>query len=153
MAGAIRLRLLKTKRRQAESSLEIVLKTLFLLVLIFGAVASPVHAQSLRVTGAIGFLSEWEVNGDVTATVSGRVREFSGPLTVRHVGLCSQGGPEEKAAEIRLQITRSGPLSQIRATMTMDGAKCMFGGKFSDTYSGLMDCADAKGIPLTLTVK
>jgi hypothetical protein len=85
--------------------------------------------------------------------VSGRVREFSGPLTLRHVGLCSQSGPEEKAAEIKLQIMKSGSSSQIRATLTLDGANCTFSGKLSDTYSGLMDCADAKGVPLTLSIK
>ena len=87
------------------------MRTLFLLVLILSAVASPGRAQSLRVTGATGYLSEWEVSGKVTESVSGRVREFSGPLTMRHVGLCSQAGPEERAAEIRLQMVRScGPL-------------------------------------------
>ena len=120
---------------------------------ILSAVAGPVQAQSLRVSGATGYLSEWEVSGNVTETASGRVREFSGPLTVKHVGLCSQDGPEEKAGEIKLQIMRSGPLSQIRATIRWDGARCTFSGKFSDTYTGLMDCADAKGVPLTLSIK
>jgi hypothetical protein len=133
--------------------LETVLRTSLLLMLILSAAAGPVQAQSLRVTGATGYLSEWEVSGSVTETVSGRVRELSGPLTVKHVGLCSQDGPEEKAGEIKLQIMRSGALSQIRATMTWDGAKCAFSGKFSDTYTGLMDCADAKGVPLTLSIK
>src|SRR5712671_5346645 len=125
------------------------LKTLLLvlisnvLVLILNAVASPVHAQSLRVTGDMGYLSEWEVSGNVTESVSGRVREFSGLLTMRHVGLCSQAGPEEKVAEIKLQMMKSGSLPRFQATLTMDGSKCTFSGRFSDAYSGLMDCADA----------
>ena len=48
-------------------------------MLILSAAAGPVQAQSLRVTGATGYLSEWEVSGSVTETVSGRVRELSGP--------------------------------------------------------------------------
>jgi len=132
--------------------LEISLKTL-LLALILAAVGSPVHAQSLRVTGETGYLSEWEVSGNVTQSISGRVREFSGPLTMRHVGLCSPAGPEEKVAEIKLQILKPGLLPHFRAIMTMNGSKCTFGGKFSDTYSGLMDCADAKGVPVTLSIK
>jgi hypothetical protein len=124
-----------------------------LVVLILSAVASSVRAQSLRVTGTTGYLSEWEVSGNVTESVTGRVREFSGPLTMRHVGLCTQAGPEEKIAEIRLQIMRLGLLSQFRATMTIDGAKCTFSGKLSETYGGFMDCADAKGVPLTLSIK
>jgi hypothetical protein len=129
------------------------LKALFIFLLILSAVVSPARAQSLRVSGATGFLSEWEVSGNVTESASGRVREFSGPLTMRHVGLCSQAGPEEKVAEIRLQILKPGPQSQFRATMTMDGAKCTFSGRLSDTYSGFMDCADTKGVPLTLSLK
>jgi len=117
-------------------------------------VTGPVLAQSLRVVGTTGYLSEWKVTGTITETPSARrVREFSGPLTMTHIGLCSQAGPEEKAADIRLQITGSGPMSQIRATMTMDGAKCTFAGKLLDAYSGLMECADAKGVPLTLSIK
>jgi hypothetical protein len=133
--------------------LEVILRAFFLFVLILSAVANPVRAESLRVTGATGYLSEWELSGNVTESVSGRVREFSGPLAMRHTGLCSQAGPEEKVAEIRFQMVRSSPLSQFRATVTMDGAKCTFSGRLSDTYSGFMDCADAKGVPLTLSIK
>jgi hypothetical protein len=132
--------------------LESKLKTL-LLVLMLPAVATPVHAQSFRVTGEIGYLSEWAVSGNVTESLSGRVREFSGPLTMRHVGLCSPAGPEEKVAEIKIQIAKSGLLLRFHATMIMDGSSCTFSGKFSDTYNGLMDCADAKGVPITLSIK
>jgi hypothetical protein len=133
--------------------LEIRLKTL-LLVLMFYAAASPVHAQSLGVvTGETGYLSEWEVSGNVTESISGRIRELSGPLTMKHVGLCSQAGPEEKVAEIRLQIAKSSSLPHFRATITMDGSKCTFGGKFKDTYNGFMDCAGAKAVPINLSIK
>jgi len=117
------------------------------------AVASPAPAQSLRVTGKAGYLSEWEVSGNVTESISGRVREFSGPVIMKHVGLCSQAGPEEKVAEIKLQIAKSSLLPRFHATMTMDGSKCTFSGTFSDTYNGLMDCADAKAVPITLSIK
>jgi len=129
------------------------LRALFLFLLILSAVATPVRAESLRVAGATGYLSEWEVSGNVTESTSGRIREFSGPLVMRHTGLCSQDGPEEKVAQIRLQIKRASQLSQFRATMTMDGDKCTFGGRLSDTYSGVMDCTNARGVPLVLTIK
>jgi hypothetical protein len=125
----------------------------FLLVLIVSAVGSPVHAQSLWIDGQTGYLSEWEVSGNVTESRSGRVREFSGSLTMKHVGLCSQAGPEEKVAEIKLQIAKSSSLPRFHATMTMEGSNCTFSGTFSDTYNGLMDCADAKGVPITLSIK
>ena len=129
------------------------MRALFLFALILSAVATPVRAQSLRVTGATGYLSEWEVSGNVTESASGRVKEFSGPLVMRHTGLCSQNGPEEKLAQMTFQIAGSSSPSQFRATMTMDGDKCTFSGKLSDTYSGVMDCANARGVPLTLTIK
>jgi hypothetical protein len=128
------------------------LKALFL-VLVLSAVASSVHAQSLRVTGQIGYLSEWEASGNVTESISGRVGEFSGPLTMKHVGLCSQAGPEEKVAEIKLHIVKSSLLPRLHATMTMDGSKCTFSGTFSDTYNGIMNCGDAKRVPITLSIK
>ena len=129
------------------------MKALVLFLVIWSAVVAPARAHSWRVTGTTGYLSEWELSGNVTETASGRVKEFSGPLIARHVGLCSQDGPEEKPAEIKLQIMKSGSLSQIRATMTMNGTKCTFSGTISDTYAGLMDCANAKGVPVTLSVK
>jgi hypothetical protein len=132
--------------------LEITLKTL-LLVFMLSAVACPLHAQSLRVTGQTGYLSEWEVSGNVTQSISGQVREFSGPLTIKHVGLCNQAGAQEKVADIKLQIAKSRLLPRFHATITMDGSKCTFSGMFWDTYNGLMDCADAKGVPITLSIK
>ena len=129
------------------------MRALFLFVLILSAVATLVRAEPLRITGATGYLSEWEVSGNVMESTSGGAREFSGPLIMRHTGLCSQDGPEEKVAQIRLQIKRASQLSQFRATMTMDGDKCTFGGRLSDTYSGVMDCGGAKGVPLTLSIK
>jgi len=98
-----------SQRRESE----IALKTL-LFVLILSAVTGPAHAQFLQVTGATGYLSEWEVNGSITETISGRVREFSGLLTVRHIGLCSQVGPEEEGrrnqvSDCEIQLMASFP--------------------------------------------
>jgi hypothetical protein len=132
--------------------LEIRLKT-FLLLLIVSAIGCPVQAQSLQVTGQTGYLSEWQVSGNVTESRSGRIREFAGSLTMKHVGLCSQAGPEEKVAQIKLQIAKSSLLPRFHAIMTMEGSNCTFSGTFSDTYNGVMDCADAKGLPITLSIK
>jgi hypothetical protein len=129
------------------------LRALLRFVLALGAVTSPAQAQPLQVSGVTGYLAEWELSGSLAETASGRSREFAGALTAKHIGLCSVNGPEEKPAQINLQITKSGAFSQIKATMVMDGKQCTFGGKLFDTYTGLMDCADAKGVPLTLTVK
>jgi hypothetical protein len=140
-----------TQSKQHETSLPMVLRTVLLFVL--GTLASPAHAKSLRVTGTTGYLSEWQMSGDVTETISGRIRQFAGPLTMKHVGLCSQNGPEEKAAEIKFEITDSRPLPRIRAILVMDGIHCTFSGTLSDTYDGAMDCANAKGVPIGISLK
>jgi hypothetical protein len=132
--------------------MEINLKTL-LLALALSAVASPAPARSLQVTGETGYLSEWTFGGDVRESISGRVREIFGLLTMKHVGLCSQSGPEEKAAEISLQIVKPGLASHFQGTMTIDGSRCTFSGTFSDPYNGFMDCPNAKGVPVTLSIK
>src|SRR5688572_15114974 len=138
--------------------MSIALKTGIPLIMMLGAVAGPLNARSLQVSGTTGYLSEWQVTGNVTETVSGRTREYLGPLTMKHIGLCSQNGPEEKTAEIKLQITRPVLLSQSRATVRIDGTECSFGGKVSDDngavrYSGVMDCPHVNGVPFSLSIK
>ena len=71
-----------------------------------GALAAPAQAQSLQVVGYAGVLGEWELTATVTETRPvATASEFSGPLTMKHVGICTQDGPEEKTGEIRFQIS------------------------------------------------
>src|SRR5258707_715369 len=74
--------------RNRPSSGECQLRALLIMIVLVVA-AGPAQAQSLRVAGTAGYVSEWELNGEVTQTVSRAVKEFSGPLTLKHVGLCS----------------------------------------------------------------
>ena len=117
------------------------------------AAAYPAQAQSLRVEGRAGYLSEWELDAAVTAAVSGGREQFSGPLTLKHVGLCSANGPEERAGKIEFYISRSLPASEIHATLFINGARCFYTGTLSGGSNGFMDCSDGNGIPLTLSVK
>ena len=78
-----------------------------LLLIAFSALAVPARSQSLQVTGYAGVLGEWELTANVVEKeASHRAREYAGPLTMKHVGWCTQEGPEEKTGEIRLQIYR-----------------------------------------------
>jgi hypothetical protein len=124
-----------------------------LFVIALGMAAGSAQAGSLRIAGTAGYLSEWEMNADVTEAVSAGLQEFSGPVTWKHVGLCSPNGPEEKSGKIKFRISGLGSSSQIQATLSLEGAQCTYSGKWSDSSSGLMDCSDAKGVPLTLSVK
>ncbi len=129
------------------------MRTAVLLMLLLSGIATSAEAESLRVSGTTGYLAEWELAGDLPSGASGLVGEFSGPVIFRHVGLCSANGPEEKPGEIKLQISKTGSASEIRATLIMAGKKCTFGGQFNAGYSGAMNCEDAKGVPLTISLQ
>jgi hypothetical protein len=116
-----------------------------------GALATPVSAQSLEVLGYAGVLGEWELTATITEMASPQGKEFSGPLTMKHVGLCTQDGPEEKMGEIRLKP--SAAPSRLHATLPVDGEECTYSGRLSDAYTGMMTCPDRGPVPLTLWVK
>jgi hypothetical protein len=122
-----------------------------ILLFVLGAFATPAGAQSLEVLGYAGALGEWELTATVTENASRWTKEFSGPLTMTHAGLCTQDGPEEKVGEIRLQI--AGSSSRLNATLSVAGVACTYSGKLSDFYAGMMICPDREAIPLKLWVK
>ncbi|HEY2183841.1 MAG TPA: hypothetical protein VGH39_02505 [Xanthobacteraceae bacterium] len=129
----------------------------FALVLLVHAASAQV--QSLRLTGTAGYLSEWELNAEVTREPSGASEQFSGPLRMKHVGLCTVNGPEEKSGKLTVQITRSAASSRLQASLLLDdGARCDYTGQWSGRSAGTkstgtMDCSNAKGIPLTLSAE
>ena len=123
---------------------------LFLVAL--GALAGPARSQSLEVTGYAGMLGEWELTATVVpAKASQRTREYAGALTMKHVGWCTQDGPEEKAGEIRLEITPQS--SRLKATVSVDGVECTYRAKLSDSYTGMMECPGRPAVPLEMWVK
>jgi hypothetical protein len=126
---------------------------LLLFAIVLAVAVDPAQAGSLRVTGTAGYLSEWELDGDVTDEMSGEAKAFSGPLIWKHVGLCSVNGPQEKPGKINFQISGSGASSRIDATLWLDGAPCRYSGSLSDRSTGVMDCAHASGVPLTLSLR
>jgi hypothetical protein len=124
-----------------------------LFVIVLAVAVDSAQAELLRITGTAGYLSEWELNGDVTEKMSGDGKEFSGPLIWKHVGLCSVNGPQEKTGKIHFQIFGSGASSRIDATLWLDGALCKYSGAFSHRATGVMDCARAEGVPLTWSLR
>jgi hypothetical protein len=128
-------------------------KTAVVLLFVFIAAGGTVQAQSLRVTGTAGYLAEWELNGELTQRASGGVKEFSGPLVLKHVGLCSHDGPQETSSEIRVQILQSGSSSQIQTQLLYEGTWCTYRGQLADSSThGFMACKTA-GIPLTFQMQ
>ena len=120
-----------------------------LVPILLGALTVPAGAESLEVVGYSGFLGEWEITATVTAN-SERPMEYAGPLTMKHVGLCTQDGPEEKAGDIRLRM--SAP-SQLDATLSVADIQCSYHGRLSDFYNGTLNCPDREAVPLKLWVK
>jgi hypothetical protein len=114
--------------------------------------AAPARSESLQVTGYAGVLGEWELAATVaTEKASQRTREYAGPLTMKHVGWCTQDGPEEKTGEIRLQISTLS--SRLKATVSVAGEDCTYRASLSDSYSGMMECPGRAAVPLELWVK
>ena len=120
----------------------------FLLTL---SIAVPAQAEPLQIHGTTGYLSEYELSGSVSERDMNGRKEFSGPLTVRHVGLCTHDGPQESVGEIRLELAEAP--SQVTATLDFDGNKCTYKGIFSASYQGYMDCGRERSVPLRLWTK
>jgi hypothetical protein len=103
------------------------------------------------INGTLGYLSEWEVAAEVMETRAAGKSVFSGPLKVKHIGVCTPGREVEMTGEIRFQI--AGWLTRrMTATLTIEGDHCTFEGKLSKGYEGVIDCQQWRGIPLRLSV-
>jgi hypothetical protein len=123
-----------------------------LLLLFLGcALAAPAQAKSMQLVGYAGVLGEWELTATVNESAHGWTKELSGPLSMKHVGICTQDGPEEKTGEIRLQI--SALSSRLDATLLVEGVACSYSAGPSDPYSGMMACSGREAVPLKLWLK
>lgn len=124
----------------------------FFLPVLMGVLATPAGAAPpLQVIGYSGYLGEWELTATVVETAPGSTTEYSGPLTMRHVGICTQDGPEEKTGTLRFRISAAS--SRLNATLLVAGVECTYSGQLSDSYTGTMNCPDRQGGPLKLWVK
>jgi hypothetical protein len=115
------------------------------------ALATSSVAQTRAVTGQSGILGEWELTATVTKQTDGGGHRWSGPLTLKHIGLCSVDGPEEKAGELRLDV--SDPPGEATATLLIDGTVCNFTGHLRDEYHGVMTCPDRRDEPMMLSIE
>lgn len=125
-----------------------------LVTLALACACGRAEARSLQVGGTAGYLSEWEITATVSdgaSAASGGT--FSGPLTLRHTGVCAVSGPVEKSGEMNVKVSGWGPFSQVEISLRFAGTRCLYRGRLSETMSGVMDCSDAKGVPLELVVK
>jgi hypothetical protein len=113
--------------------------------------ATPSGAQTRAVNGQFGILGEWELTATVTKQTDGGGRRWNGPLSLKHIGLCSVDGPEEKAGELQLDV--SDPPGEATATLLIDGTACAFAGRLTDEYHGVMKCPDRRDEPMMLSIE
>jgi hypothetical protein len=113
--------------------------------------AAAALAQSYSASGQVGYLEEWELKASLAKTVTGGKVEYSGPLTLRHVGLCSANGVEEKSGTLRLSVSRW--TSGVEGTLAMDGDSCRIVASQSRSYSGLLTCRNAQGVPISFSIE
>ena len=125
------------------------MRALFL-PMVLGVLASPASAEPLQLLGYSGYLGEWELTATVVENASGR-NEYSGAITLKHVGICTQEGPEERTGEIRLRTSAS--RSRLNATLLVAGVECSYSGQLTDSYSGTLNCPDREPVPLKLWLK
>jgi hypothetical protein len=113
--------------------------------------AASAGADSLQLVGYSGYLGEWELTAVLTEDGSTTPKGYSGPLSMKHVGLCTQDGPEEKSGKILIQMVPSE--SRIKATLWVDGVECGYQGVLTDFYAGTMDCSGRERVPLKVWIK
>ena len=118
------------------------------LLMATNAAAWAAETETLQILGQAGLLGEWELTANVTT--AGAQKQFSGPLIMKHVGLCTVDGPERKTGEIQLQLFGT---SRIKATLLVDGVACSYTGRKSDSYSGLLHCPERREVPLRIWLK
>ena len=107
---------------------------------------------AMELLGQAGVLGEWELTGNLTESGSGLHKEFSGPLKMKHVGICTQDGPEERAGEITLQLVDRSE-SRVTAKLVLDGVPCTYSARKAHAYEGTMSCAGRAPVPLMVWLK
>ena len=120
------------------------------LALTTATLAPAASAQSYSAHGQIGYLGEWEMKADLTKTTSGAHIGYAGPVTLRHVGLCSTNGVEEKSGTVELKIAPRAP--SIEGTLAMKDDTCRIVVSAAPAHPGSMDCRDGQGVPIRFSI-
>jgi hypothetical protein len=81
----------RVKRLAAEPPIRL----LIFVVSMSALAASAADSRSLQIHGVTGYLSEYDLSASVSGEASKGIEELSGPLNIKHVGLCTHDGPNE----------------------------------------------------------
>ena len=119
----------------------------FALALLIAFLGTPGRTQPLQISAMFGFLNEYELSAVVAPDASGAENRLTGPVTIRHVGLCTHDGPNESRSEITVQITDT--RSQIGVAFAFAGQQCAYKGKASRENVGELICS-GNAIPFSI---
>jgi hypothetical protein len=124
---------------------------LLVLVVSVGGLAAPAAAQSLQIHGVTGYLSEYDLSASVSGEASSGIEQLSGPLIIKHVGLCTHDGPNETLSHLEVEfVSASAP---ITARLNFDGHECSYRGYLSESNIGVLTCGGGLSLPLRLWAK
>ena len=133
----------------AQRSTKVVTRALASAIWI-GAGAGSAMAQSYSVSGQVGYLQEWEMKANLAKTITSSGVSYDGPVTLRHVGLCSVNGPEEKSGVVRLTVSLK--TSAVEGTLALKDDTCRIVASASKSHSGLLNCRDGQGVPIHFSI-
>ena len=126
------------------------MRTLFVAISIC-VVAATAAAEPYAASGQVGYLQEWELKANLAKTTSSGRIEYSGPVTLRHVGLCSANGVEEKSGKMRLTMSRAPAAAE--GTLALEGESCRIVANQAPSYSGLLTCRNGQGVPISFSIE
>ena len=133
----------------AQRSTNMVVRALISAIWI-SAGAGSAMAQSYSVSGQVGYLQEWEMKANLAKTITDSGVSYDGPVTLRHVGLCSVNGVEEKSGVVRLTVSRRA--SSVEGTLSLKDDTCRIAASASKPHSGLLNCRDGQGVPISFSI-
>jgi hypothetical protein len=122
------------------------MRTIVAVIVMFAGTPAA-WAQSYSFSGQIGYLHEWEMTGNLAKTVTRQGADYSGTMTLRHVGLCSVNGIEKKQGRMQMKVSSA----RLEGTLVMDDDQCRMVVSGS-SGSGLLTCRSGQGVPINLQI-
>jgi hypothetical protein len=122
------------------------MRTIVAVIVMFAGTPAA-WAQSYSFSGQIGYLHEWEMTGNLAKTVTRQGADYSGIMTLRHVGLCSVNGIEKKQGRMQMKVSSA----RLEGTLVMDDDQCRMVVSGS-SGSGLLTCRSGQGVPINLQI-
>lgn len=115
------------------------------------ALSQSSSAPSYSAKGQVGYLQEWEMKGSLAKTATHFSTNYAGSVMLRHVGLCSINGAEEKSGTLEVKV--SSWTSNVEGTLALPDDECHIVASASKGYSGLLNCRNGQGIPIRFSIE